>query len=96
MGKVAGKLSDIVILTSDNPRTENPDDIISDIADGLREETNMYITDPDRRSAIIRAVSIAKRGDIIVVAGKGHETYQITASGRKHFDDREILKELLT
>ncbi|MBQ2747779.1 MAG: UDP-N-acetylmuramoyl-L-alanyl-D-glutamate--2,6-diaminopimelate ligase [Firmicutes bacterium] len=96
MGKVAGRLSDIVILTSDNPRSEDPDVIISDIEDGLRTETNTYITDPDRRSAIIRAVSTARRGDIIVVAGKGHETYQITASGREHFDDREILKELLT
>ena len=104
MGKIACKHSNIAIVTSDNPRTENPASIIDDILEGLNdfrelsdhdlESTpfkNGYIIEVDRREAIKRAISLSKPKDIIISAGKGHETYQITNSGTIHFDDREEL-----
>ncbi|MCX7641692.1 MAG: UDP-N-acetylmuramoyl-L-alanyl-D-glutamate--2,6-diaminopimelate ligase [Elusimicrobiales bacterium] len=96
MGKIAAIFSDFVIITSDNPRTEDPLKIINEIEKGIKElnYSNYYII-PDRRDAIIKAIEIAKKGDIILIAGKGHEEYQITAQGKIYFSDREeVLKAL--
>lgn len=93
MGKIGSELSDLAIITSDNPRSENPQEIIKDIISGV--ETHNYEIVENRRDAIKRAMSIAVKGDVIVVAGKGHETYQILNSGTIHFDEREIVNELI-
>ena len=93
MGKIASELSDFVIVTSDNPRTENGDNIIKDIVKGIEKDN--YKTVTDRKEAIKVAVAMAKKDDIILLAGKGHETCQILSDGKIHFDEREILKELL-
>ena len=95
MGQVAGKYSDLVIVTSDNPRTENPLRIISEIEKGLQETTCPYQIIPDRRDAIHQAIAKAKREDVVLIAGKGHETYQIVGNDKFHFDDREIAREAL-
>lgn len=90
MAKEAVAGSDIVILTSDNPRNEDPMDILSDMKAGLNgEESALVLTIPDRREAIFTAVKMAKSGDIILVAGKGHEDYQEINGIKHHFDDRE-------
>ncbi|HXG82732.1 MAG TPA: UDP-N-acetylmuramoyl-L-alanyl-D-glutamate--2,6-diaminopimelate ligase [Pyrinomonadaceae bacterium] len=95
MGKVAGEASDFVIVTSDNPRTENPLEIISEIEAGLKETDCPYLLISDRHEAIHRAIRRAKTGDVVLIAGKGHETYQIIGSQKFHFDDREIAREAL-
>ncbi|MGC9187954.1 MAG: UDP-N-acetylmuramoyl-L-alanyl-D-glutamate--2,6-diaminopimelate ligase [Sulfurihydrogenibium sp.] len=94
MGNVAERLSDIVILTSDNPRDEEPMDIINDILEGITDKSKVIIEE-DRRKAIEKAVKIAKDNDIVLVAGKGHETYQIVKDKVLHFDDREVIEEIL-
>lgn len=97
MAKIAAGNSDRVILTSDNPRTENPDAILDDMEAGLTdEERTKSVRITDRRSAIRTAVMMAKEGDIILVAGKGHEKYQEVNGIRHHFDDREELSTLLS
>ena len=88
MGKVAEDLSDIAIVTSDNPRTEVPEDIIEEIVVGLSKDNHLVIS--DREEAIIKAVELAQAGDIILIAGKGHETYQVIGRTKYHFDDKEI------
>lgn len=94
MGEIAQRLSDVAILTSDNPRTENPDKIIEDVLKGMNGDN--YIVEKDRELAIKKAVEIAKKDDIILIAGKGHETYQILGRTKIHFDDREIVaKEIV-
>lgn len=93
MGKIATELSDYVIITSDNPRSENPDEIIKDILSGVTGDN--YSVVPGRKEAIKKALSMAEKDDIILLAGKGHETYQVLSEGKIHFDEREILKELL-
>ncbi|MCY7377358.1 MAG: UDP-N-acetylmuramoyl-L-alanyl-D-glutamate--2,6-diaminopimelate ligase [Pyrinomonadaceae bacterium] len=95
MGQVAGKYSDLVIVTSDNPRTENPLQIISEIEKGLQETNCPYLIIPDRREAIHQAIQKAKPNDVVLIAGKGHETYQIVGNDKFHFDDREIAREAL-
>ena len=100
MGHIAESIADIVIITSDNPRTETPDSIISDITAGLSSESQCrVIVEPDRRTAIRAAISIAQMGDVVIIAGKGHEDYQILGEKKIHFDDREeaeaALKEVL-
>ncbi len=97
MGQVAADHSQQVILTSDNPRYEKPEDIIKDMIAGVPEnKRNNVLAIPDRREAIKTAIMLAREGDIVLVAGKGHETYQ-EIEGEKHpFDDREILQGLLT
>lgn len=95
MAKEAAKLSDQVILTSDNPRFEEPDDIINDMVAGLSKadmERTLCIT--DRTQAIKTATMLAKKGDVILVAGKGHEDYQDVKGVKHHFDDREKLREI--
>lgn len=95
MGEVAGENSDLVIVTSDNPRTENPLQIISEIEVGLKKTGCEYLVISDRRDAIWRAIRHAKPNDIVLIAGKGHETYQIVGNDKFHFDDREIAREAL-
>jgi UDP-N-acetylmuramoyl-L-alanyl-D-glutamate--2,6-diaminopimelate ligase len=95
MGEAAGELSDIVIITSDNPRNEDPLRIIAEIEAGVRDKTESYEIVSDRREAISRAVAIARAGDVVIIAGKGHETYQLIGSDKFHFDDREVAAEAL-
>jgi UDP-N-acetylmuramoyl-L-alanyl-D-glutamate--2,6-diaminopimelate ligase len=99
MAKIAAENSDIVILTSDNPRSEEPETIISEMEVGIRNEelgirNNKVLSIVNRKEAIKTACMLAKAGDIILVAGKGHETYQEIKGVRYPFDDREILSEL--
>ncbi len=93
MGEAAASLSDFTIVTSDNPRNENPDDIIRDILAGIKGGD--YVTEPDREKAIEMAVGMAAKGDIIVIAGKGHEDYQIIRGEKRHFDDRELARKYI-
>jgi UDP-N-acetylmuramoyl-L-alanyl-D-glutamate--2,6-diaminopimelate ligase len=92
MGRVATELADFTVITSDNPRSEDPLAIIEAIAAGAVGEA--YSTEPDRRSAIAMAVEMAEAGDIVLIAGKGHETYQIFADRTIDFDDRKVAREL--
>lgn len=95
MGKIADELADMVVITSDNPRSENPDVIISDILTGIKTMNNKRIfVETDRKQAIEFIPKIAKTNDIIVIAGKGHETYQILKDKTIHFDDREIAQSV--
>ena len=94
MGKLAAELSDIVIATSDNPRTEDPEKILDDVEAGIGDKVHERIT--DRRAAIVRAIELAEAGDVVLILGKGHETYQLLNTGRIHFDDREVAKEAIT
>ena len=89
MGKIGVKLADFAVITSDNPRTEEPMAIIRDILQGVSEEDGDYIVVEDRRSAIRYAMDIAKKDDIIILAGKGHETYQDIGGQKFHLDERE-------
>ncbi|HAR62275.1 MAG: UDP-N-acetylmuramoyl-L-alanyl-D-glutamate--2,6-diaminopimelate ligase [Candidatus Margulisiibacteriota bacterium] len=88
MGSIAEELSDKAIITSDNPRSENPEDIISEILKGIKDPSKIKI-EADRKTAIHYAIKNAKKGDIVLIAGKGHETYQIIGNQSFHFDDRE-------
>jgi UDP-N-acetylmuramoyl-L-alanyl-D-glutamate--2,6-diaminopimelate ligase len=95
MGMAAAEGSDFVVLTSDNPRSEDPLDIINDALVGLRRFDTPHVIEPDRRKAIERAIREAKPGDIVILAGKGHEPYQVLKDRTIAFDDREIARELL-
>jgi UDP-N-acetylmuramoyl-L-alanyl-D-glutamate--2,6-diaminopimelate ligase len=96
MGEAAGNLADWTIITSDNPRSEDPLAIISDIEKGIKKTgTQNYKIIPDRREAIEQALSMGENGDYILVAGKGHEDYQIIMDKISHFDDAEIIREIL-
>ncbi len=118
MGEIAARLADLVILTSDNPRSEEPLKIIEEIEDGVRKtgmqkfqisnlksqisdlrseilNLKSYVVEPDRRAAIRLALRLARAGDLVVIAGKGHEDYQILGPKRIHFDDREVAREEL-
>ncbi|MCU0238139.1 MAG: UDP-N-acetylmuramoyl-L-alanyl-D-glutamate--2,6-diaminopimelate ligase [Pyrinomonadaceae bacterium] len=95
MGEIAGRYSDTVIITSDNPRTENPLEIIEQIEVGVAKTSTNFLKISDRREAIYQAISNAKSGDVVIIAGKGHENYQIIGSDKFHFDDREVAKEAL-
>jgi UDP-N-acetylmuramoyl-L-alanyl-D-glutamate--2,6-diaminopimelate ligase len=98
MGKIAATLADRVIVTSDNPRTETPYDICKEIEKGILRTGHPrlgYEIIPDRASAIQSAISLAQEGDILIIAGKGHETYQVFRDNTIHFDDREVAKSLL-
>ncbi len=95
MGKVAANLSDYCIVTSDNPRTENPAAIIDDIMVGVKETDCEYTVIENRREAIKFALTNARRGDCIILAGKGHETYQIIGKEKNHFDEREVIEDCL-
>jgi UDP-N-acetylmuramoyl-L-alanyl-D-glutamate--2,6-diaminopimelate ligase len=94
MGRIVGEYSDIVIVTSDNPRTENPEKIIDDIVLGIVHHASV-LRETNRKTAIERAVNCAQRGDVILVAGKGHEEYQVVGKEKIHFSDREVVECLL-
>lgn len=109
MGEIAARLSDLVVLTSDNPRTEEPSAIIEEVETGVTktplrklggsdlrssgEVKRGYLVEPDRRKAIAIAISAALAGDLVLIAGKGHEDYQILGTDKIHFDDREVARE---
>lgn len=93
MAQAAAKYADKLIVTSDNPRTEDPEAIIKDILTGLTDAKVPYDVVTDRREAIYHALKIAEKGDIIVLAGKGHEDYQIIGEKKNHFDEREVVAE---
>ena len=95
MGEVAGRLADRVLLTSDNPRSEDPAVIISQVRSGFDDDRNLRV-EPDRRRAIALALDEAAPGDIVVIAGKGHETTQTVGDATVAFDDRAVARELLT
>jgi len=95
MGAAAGAGSDVVVVTSDNPRSEDPVGIILAIEDGLRGASAEHTAEVDRRSAIASALGMARPGDAVLIAGKGHEDYQIFADHTIHFDDREVAREEL-
>jgi UDP-N-acetylmuramyl-tripeptide synthetase len=95
MGAAASEAADHVIVTSDNPRSEDPVGIILQIEDGLRDGTASYSTEVDRRLAIREAIGQAAKGDAVLVVGKGHEDYQIFRERTIHFDDREVVREEL-
>ena len=99
MGREAARLSDLAIVTSDNPRTEDPNEIIKQILPGI-EEGGMTIgkdalVEPDRKKAIELAIATARPGDVVLIAGKGHEDYQILGTQKIHFDDREVARDAL-
>lgn len=94
MGGIAARLADVAIVTSDNPRTEDPEAILDDIERGMPHDGHLRIE--DRREAIARALELAHDGDVVLLAGKGHETYQVRGTEKLHFDEREIVNELAT
>jgi UDP-N-acetylmuramoyl-L-alanyl-D-glutamate--2,6-diaminopimelate ligase len=105
MGEVAARASDLVVLTSDNPRTERPESILAEIEVGVRAagmpplrdgaDGRGYMVEADRRAAIDWALAAARPGDVVLVAGKGHENYQIVGTERRHLDDREEVRRAL-
>lgn len=97
MGEIAARLSDYAVLTSDNPRTEDPLIILSEVETGVRRaaDPSKYSVIPDRREAIAHAIGLAQPGDVVLIAGKGHETYQLVQDKILHFDDREVAREIL-
>jgi UDP-N-acetylmuramoyl-L-alanyl-D-glutamate--2,6-diaminopimelate ligase len=100
MGRLAATLAEIALVTSDNPRTEDPNAIVAEILTGMDRTTDPAITaeihvEPDRRKAIALAIGQARPGDIVLIAGKGHEDYQIVGETKHHFDDREVAREVL-
>ncbi|HTP32675.1 MAG TPA: UDP-N-acetylmuramoyl-L-alanyl-D-glutamate--2,6-diaminopimelate ligase [Candidatus Acidoferrales bacterium] len=95
MGQAAAEASDLVILTSDNPRSEDPIAIMNDALVGIRRVDVPYIIEPDRATAIHRALGEAREGDIVILAGKGHETYQVLKDRTIDFDDRKVAREVL-
>jgi len=99
MGEISIRLADFTVITSDNPRTENPSAIIRDIVSGARKagarKDKNFIAEEDRKVAINRALELMKEEDTLLIAGKGHEDYQILPTGKIHFDDREVAREAL-
>jgi UDP-N-acetylmuramoyl-L-alanyl-D-glutamate--2,6-diaminopimelate ligase/murE/murF fusion protein len=98
MGKLAVQYADVIIATSDNPRTEDPAQILNEVENGIKEALTpgkVYEKIIDRKTAIARAIGMANHDDIILIAGKGHETYQILKDKTIHFDDREVARDIL-
>ena len=95
MGEVSGNLADFTIITSDNPRNEEPQAIIDDIRTGMEKTSGRYIEIPDRKEAIRYAIMNGKEGDVIVLAGKGHEDYQEICGVKHHMDERDLIREIL-
>lgn len=95
MGEVSSNLADITVVTSDNPRDEKPEDIIEDILVGVRKGPGNYVTIPDRKEAIRYCIESAQEGDVIVLAGKGHETYQEIKGVKYDMDERDLIQEIL-
>jgi UDP-N-acetylmuramoyl-L-alanyl-D-glutamate--2,6-diaminopimelate ligase len=95
MGEAAGRGSDLVVLTSDNPRSEDPRAIINDALVGLQRTGTKYSIEPERKTAIGIAINEARPGDIVLLAGKGHEKVQVTRDGSIPFDDVEVARQIL-
>ena len=95
MGEISGRLADFTIVTEDNSRYEDINDIMNDIEIGLKKTSGKYIKIPSRKDAIKYAIDNAKEGDIILLLGKGHETYREINGVREHLDEREIIKDIL-
>jgi UDP-N-acetylmuramoyl-L-alanyl-D-glutamate--2,6-diaminopimelate ligase len=95
MGEVSSKLADLTIVTSDNPRDEEPAAILEDIVTGVKKASGEYITIIDRAEAIRYAIEHAKEGDVIVLAGKGHEDYQEIKGKKHHMDERELVADVV-
>lgn len=95
MGEIAGRFSDLAIVTSDNPRSEDPMQIIASVEDGVKKSGCEYIVIENRRDAIEYALKNARKNDVIILAGKGHENYQEINGGKHHFDEKEIVAEIL-
>jgi UDP-N-acetylmuramoyl-L-alanyl-D-glutamate--2,6-diaminopimelate ligase len=95
MGEVSGRLADLTIITSDNPRTEDPQAIIEDIKTGIQKTSGQYIEICDRKQAIAYAIAHGEPGDIIVLAGKGHEDYQEIHGVKHPMDERTLILEIL-
>ncbi len=96
MGAVASRLSDVLVLTSDNPRSEPPEAILAEIQRGITARGRDLLVIPDRREAIARALERGRPGDVVVIAGKGHETVQILRDRSVPFDDRQVAREILS
>ncbi|MBT3328248.1 MAG: UDP-N-acetylmuramoyl-L-alanyl-D-glutamate--2,6-diaminopimelate ligase, partial [Gemmatimonadales bacterium] len=94
MAEAVARFADVIVLTSDNPRTEDPERILDDLAEGL--ENHDYSRIVDRREAIRHALDAAENGDTVVLAGKGHETYQVLGTEKRPFDERLIVHECLS
>jgi UDP-N-acetylmuramoyl-L-alanyl-D-glutamate--2,6-diaminopimelate ligase len=94
MGRAVARGADIAVVTSDNPRSENPDAIIAEISTGMAGARGPIVL-PDREEAIARALAIARPGDTVVLAGKGHEDYQLVGTERRQFDDRVVARRLM-
>ena len=92
MGAIAEAKADLAVVTSDNPRTENPEAILDDIEQGMTRTDHVRIE--DRRAAIAHALEIATAGDVIILAGKGHETYQVRGTTKFPFDEKVIVNEI--
>lgn len=95
MGEVSGRLADLTIITSDNPRFEEPMDIIADIREGILRTEGEFVEIPDRKEAIAFAIEQGEEGDIIVLAGKGHEDYQEIKGVKYPMDERVLIEEIL-
>lgn len=95
MGEVSSKLADLTVVTSDNPRNEDPMDIINDILVGVHKADGAYVTIPDRKEAIAYCMKNALDGDIVVLAGKGHEDYQEICGVKHHMDERELIADII-
>jgi len=95
MGSVSGRLSDFTVLTNDNPRSENPEDILKEIEKGIEKKTKKYSIIPDRKKAIALALIMARKGDVVLIAGKGHVSRQTIGDKSIHFDDCQIVRKLL-
>ncbi len=95
MGEVSGRLSDLTVITSDNPRDEEPLDIIADIEEGMAKTGGVHVTIPDRKEAIAYAMHEAKAGDLVILAGKGHEDYQEIKGVKHHMDERELVWQII-
>ena len=95
MGKIAAELADLCVVTSDNPRTEDPQAIINDILAGMKKSTAAVQVIPDREKAIAWTIDKARPGDVILLAGKGHEDYQVVGKEKRHMDEREIVASVL-
>ena len=95
MGEVSSRLADLTVITSDNPRDEEPMDIINDILIGVKKADGAYVTVPDRKEAIKYCMEHAQDGDIIVLAGKGHEDYQEIKGIKQPMDERELIGDII-
>ena len=95
MGEIGGRLADLCILTSDNPRTEDPFAILREVEAGTKKTDGEYVVIENRREAIRYALSIGREGDVIILAGKGHETYQEINGVKNPFDEKVVVQELL-